>query len=293
MNDTGTRSDTGRLGAYWRLMRFDRPIGILLLLWPTLWALWLAADGIPSLKNLVIFGLGVVVMRAAGCVVNDLADKDFDRHVERTRERPLASGEISPAQARGLLIALLVIAFVLVAMTNMLTIKLSFVGAGLAMSYPFFKRFIDLPQVVLGIAFGWSIPMAFAAQTGAVPSLAWALLFINMLYSVIYDTFYAMVDRNDDLEIGVRSTAILFGRWDLLMIGLLQLVMVIACVMLGLGMGWTWPWFMAVAVVAGLFARQLVTTRSRNREACFRAFINNNWVGCALFLGIVGHTLLA
>lgn len=292
MNDTVTNPDSGRFGAYWRLMRFDRPIGILLLLWPTLWALWLAADGIPSLKNLVIFGLGVVVMRAAGCVVNDLADKDFDRHVARTRERPLASGEISPAQARSVLIVLMIVAFVLVAMTNVLTIQLSFVGAALAMSYPFFKRFIDLPQVVLGIAFGWSIPMAFAAETGTVPSLAWALLFINMLYAVIYDTFYAMVDRDDDLLIGVRSTAILFGRRDLLMIGLLQLAMVISCLVLGLGMGWTWPWFMAVAVVAGLFARQLMTTRSRHRDACFRAFLNNNWVGCALFLGIVGLTLL-
>ncbi len=199
MKDTGPSAKAGRVDAYWRLMRFDRPIGILLLLWPTLWALWLAAGGVPSLKNGVIFVLGVVVMRAAGCVVNDLADKDFDPHVERTSERPLASGEVTPAQARALLIVLLLIAFGLVALTNPLTIKLSFVGAGLAMSYPFFKRFIDLPQVVLGIAFGWSIPMAFAAETGAVPSLAWALLFINMLYAVIYDTFYAMVDREDDL----------------------------------------------------------------------------------------------
>ncbi len=292
MSDTVTQSKASRFDAYWRLMRFDRPIGILLLLWPTLWALWLAADGVPSLKNLVIFMLGVVVMRAAGCVVNDLADKDFDPHVERTRDRPLASGELTPSQARGLLIVLMLLAFMLVAMTNMLTIKLSFAGALLAMSYPFFKRFIDLPQVVLGMAFGWSIPMAFAAETGAVPALAWALLFINILYAVIYDTFYAMVDREDDLAIGVRSSAILFGRRDLLLIGVLQVLMVISCLVLGLGLGWSWPWFMAVAVVAALFARQLITTRSRDRQACFRAFLNNNWVGLALFLGIVGNTWL-
>jgi len=273
-------------------MRFDRPIGILLLLWPTLWALWLAADGVPSLKNLVIFMLGVVVMRAAGCVVNDLADKDFDPHVERTRNRPLASGELAPSQARGLLIALLLLAFVLVALTNMLTIMLSFAGALLAMSYPFFKRFIDLPQVVLGIAFGWSIPMAFAAETGAVPALAWALLFINVLYAVIYDTFYAMVDREDDLAIGVRSSAILFGQKDLLVIGVLQFLMVMSCLILGLGLGWSWPWYLAVAVAAVLFARQLFTSRKRDRDACFRAFLNNNWVGFALFIGIVGNTWL-
>jgi len=281
----------GRLDAYWRLMRFDRPIGILLLLWPTLWALWLAADGIPSLHNLGIFLAGVVVMRAAGCVVNDLADKDFDPHVERTRSRPLASGALTPGAARGLLLVLMLLAFALVLMTNALTIKLSLVGAALAMSYPFFKRFVDLPQVVLGIAFGWSIPMAFAAEAGAVPALAWALLGINVLYSVIYDTFYAMVDREDDLKIGVRSTAILFGRYDLVVIGLLQLLMVLACLALGLAMDWHWPWYAAVAAVAGLFLRQLLVTRSRGRDACFRAFLNNNWVGFALFLGVVGETL--
>lgn len=288
MSDSAPNPKAGRFNAYWRLMRFDRPIGILLLLWPTLWALWLAAEGVPSIKNLLVFGLGVVVMRAAGCVVNDLADKDFDPHVERTRDRPLASGELTPGQARGVLIALLVLAFALVSLTNPLTIMLSFGGAALAMSYPFFKRFIDLPQVVLGIAFGWSIPMAFAAETGAVPSLAWALLFINLLYVVIYDTFYAMVDRDDDRVIGVRSTALLFGRWDLLIIGILQGLMVISCLVLGLGMGWQWPWFAAVAVVAVLFARQLINTRQRDRDACFRAFLNNNWVGFALFLGIAG-----
>ena len=292
MSDLGPAIGTGRFDAYWRLMRFDRPIGILLLLWPTLWALWLAADGVPSARNLLIFVAGVVVMRAAGCVANDLADRDFDPHVERTRERPLASGAVTPGGARALLAVLLLIAFGLVLMTNVLTIKLSFVGAALAMSYPFFKRFVDLPQVVLGIAFGWSIPMAFAAESGTVPVLAWALLSINVLYAVIYDTFYAMVDREDDLAIGVRSTAILFGRHDLRVIGALQVLMVLACAWLGRGQGWGWPWFAAVAVTAVLFMRQLWLTRQRDRQACFRAFLNNNWAGFALFLGIVGETLL-
>lgn len=292
MTDPVPAISSGRLDAYWRLMRFDRPIGILLLLWPTLWALWLAADGLPSAQNLAIFVAGVVVMRAAGCVVNDLADKDFDPYVERTRERPLASGALTPAAARGLLLVLMALAFALVLLTNALTIKLSFVGAALAMSYPFFKRFIDLPQVVLGIAFGWSIPMAFAAEAGYVPHVAWALLVINMLYSVIYDTFYAMVDRDDDIKIGVRSTAILFAAHDLKAIGFLQLLMVLACLGLGWLMGWQWPWFVAVAVVAALFVRQLLMARTRSREACFKAFLNNNWVGFALFAGIVVEALL-
>jgi 4-hydroxybenzoate polyprenyltransferase len=292
MSDLGPAIGTGRLDAYWRLMRFDRPIGILLLLWPTLWALWLAADGVPSTRNLLIFAAGVVVMRAAGCVANDLADRDFDPHVERTRERPLASGALTASEAKRLLLVLLVIAFGLVLMTNPLTIKLSFIGAALAVAYPFFKRFVDLPQVVLGVAFGWSIPMAFAAEAGAVPGLAWSLLLINVLYAVIYDTFYAMVDRDDDLAIGVRSTAILFGRHDLRVIGTLQGLMVLGCVALGRGQGWGWPWYTAVAVVAVLFARQLWMARHRERQACFRAFLNNNWVGFALFLGIAGQTML-
>lgn len=293
MSDLGPAIGNARFDAYWRLMRFDRPIGILLLLWPTLWALWLAAGGIPSIENLLIFVTGVVVMRAAGCVANDLADRDFDPHVERTRSRPLASGALTPRQAKVLLAGLLVLAFALVLLTNALTIRLSFVGAALALSYPFFKRFFDVPQVVLGIAFGWSIPMAFAAETGAVPPVAWALLAINVLYAVIYDTFYAMVDREDDRLIGVRSTALLFGRRDLRIIGLLQVVMILLCLALGWQQDWHWPWYAAVALVAALFAHQLVSTRTRERDACFRAFLNNNWVGMALFAGIVGETLLS
>ena len=292
MSDLGPAIGNARFDAYWRLMRFDRPIGILLLLWPTLWALWLAADGFPSLQNLVIFITGVVVMRAAGCVANDLADRDFDPHVERTRGRPLASGALAPREAKVLLAGLLVGAFGLVLLTNPLTIRLSVVGAILALSYPFFKRFVDVPQVVLGIAFGWSIPMAFAAELGEVPPLAWALLVINIFYAVIYDTFYAMVDREDDLTIGVRSTAILFGRRDRWIIGALQLTMIGLCLALGWSQGWHWPWYLAVAVAGGLFVHQLRITRSRERAACFRAFLNNNWVGFVLFLGIVGETLV-
>ncbi len=292
MSDSGTALASARLDAYWRLMRFDRPIGILLLLWPTLWALWVAAGGLPSLQNLAIFVTGVVVMRAAGCVVNDLADRDFDPHVARTRDRPLAAGELSPGAAKMLLGVLMGLAFALVLLTNPLTIKLSFVGAALALSYPFFKRFIDLPQVVLGMAFGWSIPMAFAAETNGVPAVAWMLVLINVLYSVIYDTFYAMVDREDDLAIGVRSTAILFGRRDLLVIGCLQGGMIALCVGLGLAQGWHWPWYAAVGVAAALFARQLWMARGRDRQGCFRAFLNNNWVGFALFLGIFGETMI-
>jgi 4-hydroxybenzoate polyprenyltransferase len=292
MSDLGPAIGNTRFDAYWRLMRFDRPIGILLLLWPTLWALWLAADGLPSMQNLVIFVAGVIVMRAAGCVANDLADKDFDPHVERTRSRPLASGALAPRQAKVLLAGLLLLAFGLVLLTNPLTIQLSFVGAGLALSYPFFKRFVDVPQVVLGIAFGWSIPMAFAAERGEVLPVAWALLVINVFYAVIYDTFYAMVDREDDLTIGVRSTAILFGDRDLWVIALLQITMIGLCLLLGWHQDWHWPWYLAVAVAGILFAHQLKIARTRERDACFRAFLNNNWVGMALFLGIVGETLL-
>jgi 4-hydroxybenzoate polyprenyltransferase len=192
-----------------------------------------------------------------------------------------------------LLAGLLAVAFGLVLLTNPLTIRLSFVGVILALSYPFFKRFVDVPQVVLGIAFGWAIPMAFAAETGEVPAVAWALLVINVFYAVIYDTFYAMVDREDDLTIGVRSTAILFGRRDRWIIGALQLTMIGLCLALGWSQGWHWPWYLAVAAAGALFVHQQLMTRSRDRDACFRAFLNNNWVGLALFLGIVGETLLA
>jgi len=275
--------------AYWRLMRFDKPIGTLLLLWPTWWALLFAGAGLPALKNMLIFTAGVVLMRAAGCIMNDVADRDFDPHVERTRCRPLAAGELTLRQALGLFLLLMAVAFGLVLLTNALTVMLALVGALLASTYPFFKRFTHLPQVVLGIAFGWGIPMAFAAETGAVPALAWLLLAVNTVWSVIYDTLYAMVDRDDDIAVGIKSTAILFGRFDLPVVGALMVLMVAMLTGLGLQQDLAWGWYAGVLLAAALFARQIRQVRGRDREACFRAFLNNNWVGCVLFLGLLLH----
>ena len=273
--------------AYWRLMRFDRPIGILLLLWPTLWALWIAGDGQPSVKNILIFCTGVVLMRAAGCIMNDVADRDFDPHVERTRNRPLASGALTVRQALLAFFVLMLLAFGLVLMTNVLTIKLAFAGAVLASSYPFFKRWTHLPQVVLGLAFGWGIPMAFAAETGQVIPAAWLILFINVIWSVIYDTLYAMVDREDDISIGLKSTAILFGRNDLLILRLLKVLMIALLIWLGFILQLEWPWYAGVAVASVLFMRQQFEVRHRDRDACFQAFLNNNWVGVAIWTGLL------
>jgi 4-hydroxybenzoate polyprenyltransferase len=275
--------------AYWRLMRFDKPIGILLLLWPTWWALLLAGDGRPALRNILIFSCGVVLMRAAGCVMNDIADRKFDPHIERTRHRPLASGELRLRQAMGVFLALMSLAFLLVLLTNALTIQLAFMGAALAASYPFFKRVTHLPQVVLGIAFGWGIPMAFAAETGAIPWLAWCLFAINTVWTVIYDTLYAMVDRDDDIAVGVKSTAILFGKYDLTVLAVLMALMLILLTFLGLALGLVWTWYFGLWIAAVLFSRQLLSTRGRDRDACFHAFLNNNWVGLAIFLGLLGH----
>ena len=279
-------------GARWRLMRFDRPVGILLLLWPTWWALLIAGGGSPELRNVLIFTAGVVLMRAAGCVMNDVADRDFDPHVERTRDRPLASGELNLRQALILFGCLMLVAFGLVLMTNPLTIELALVGALLASTYPFFKRFTHLPQVVLGLAFGWGIVMAFAAESGKVPFIAWWLLLVNVLWSVIYDTLYAMVDREDDLSVGIKSTAILFGRYDLAVLAALMAAMTGLLVGLGLLLGLQWPWFVGTAIAAGLFVRQLWLAQGRSRRGCFQAFRNNIWVGAVLFLGLVAHYAL-
>jgi 4-hydroxybenzoate polyprenyltransferase len=279
--------------ALWRLMRFDRPIGILLLLWPTLWALWIAGDGSPSAKNILIFCTGVVLMRAAGCIMNDVADRDFDPHVERTRCRPLASGELTVRQALVAFFALMLLAFGLVLMTNVLTIKLAFAGALLASTYPFFKRWTHFPQVILGLAFGWGIPMAFAAETGQIASVAWLILLINVIWSVIYDTLYAMVDRDDDISIGLKSTAIMFGRFDLLIIRVLKILMIALLVLLGLKLQFSWPWFAGVAIAGILFARQQYLVRDRDRDACFNAFLNNNWVGVAVWTGLLATYLIS
>ncbi len=275
--------------AYWRLMRFDKPIGTLLLLWPTWWALLLAGEGRPTLRNVLIFTVGVVLMRAAGCVMNDIADRDFDPHVERTRCRPLAAGELRLSQALGLFLLLMLVAFGLVLLTNALTVKLAFVGAALASSYPFFKRVTHLPQVVLGIAFGWGVPMAFAAQTGSVPLIAWWFLAINTVWSVIYDTLYAMVDREDDLAIGIKSTAILFGERDVTVVGALMVVMVAMLAAAGAWLSLDWPWYAAVLATALLFYRQWRDVQGRDRDACFAAFLGNNRVGLVLFLGLLMH----
>lgn len=268
------------------LTRMDRPIGALLLLWPTWWALWLAAGDFPPWKPLIVFTLGVFAMRAAGCAINDYADRNLDPQVARTAGRPLASGRVTPREALIVFASLLGFAFLLVLTTNSLTIKLSFIGAALAALYPFTKRYTDLPQVVLGAAFGWSIPMAFAAVQNTVPPVGWLLFIANILWSVIYDTEYAMVDRDDDIKAGARSTAILFGDADLLIIGVLMGTLTVALVMIGTRAHLGWPYWLGVAAAAGLFGWQQWLIRNRERDACLAAFRHNNWVGLTLWVGI-------
>jgi 4-hydroxybenzoate polyprenyltransferase len=268
------------------LTRMDRPIGALLLLWPTWWALWLAAGDFPPWKLLIIFTLGVFAMRAAGCAINDYADRKLDPQVARTAGRPIAAGRVTPREALIVFGVLLVFAFVLVLLTNTLTIKLSFIGAALAALYPFTKRYTDLPQVVLGAAFGWSIPMAFAAVQNNVPPVGWLLFIANILWSVIYDTEYAMVDREDDLKAGARSTAILFGDADLPIIGVLMATFLMAMVMVGTRAHLGWPHWLAVIATAGMFGWQQWIMRKRERDACLTAFRHNNWVGLALWIGM-------
>jgi len=281
-----------RVPHFMQLMRLDKPIGILLLLWPTLWALWLAAKGFPSIKNLAIFSLGVLVMRSAGCVINDFADRKIDGKVQRTQGRPLATGVISSREAIILFVTLCLIAFGLVLLTDPLTIKLSVGGLLLAFSYPFMKRHTHLPQVVLGAAFAWGIPMAYAAETGALDKNMWLIYLAVVLWTVVYDTFYAMVDRDDDLKIGVKSTAILFGEQDRVITGALQIMVVYALVLVGKAYSLGWVFYVGLAVAAGLFAYQQWLIRFRERHACFKAFLNNNWVGAAIFAGIAADFAL-
>ncbi|HEX8779250.1 MAG TPA: 4-hydroxybenzoate octaprenyltransferase [Rhodanobacter sp.] len=272
---------------YLVLTRMDRPIGALLLLWPTWWALWLAAGDWPPLKPLAIFTLGVFAMRAAGCAINDFADRKLDPQVARTAGRPIASGRVTPREALVVFASLLAFAFVLVLFTNALTIKLSFAGAALAALYPFTKRWTYLPQVVLGAAFGWAIPMAFAAVAGTVPPLGWLLFIANILWSVVYDTEYAMVDREDDLKAGAKSTAILFGDADLPIIGVLMATLLLAMLFVGQRAHLGWPYWLGLLVAAGLFAYQLWLIRKRERGPCLAAFRHNNWWGLAVWIGIV------
>ncbi len=276
-----------RLPDYLALIRFDRPIGTLLLLWPTLWALWLAADGLPSIKNLLIFSLGVFVMRSAGCVINDFADRKVDGHVKRTEHRPLASGKVSPEEAIWLFAGLCLVAFILVLFTNPLTIWLSFGGLLLAFCYPFMKRYTHLPQIVLGAAFSWSIPMAFAAEAGELPPKIWVLYVANLLWTVAYDTFYAMVDRDDDIKIGVKSTAILFGDMDIAFTFTLQVMVIVALVMTGTNFDRGLFYFVGVAIAALLFLQQQYMIRFRDRDQCFKAFLQNNRVGLVVFIGLL------
>jgi 4-hydroxybenzoate polyprenyltransferase len=277
-----------RANEYARLMRLDRPVGTWLLLWPALWALWVAGAGRPNPRVLVIFVLGVVVMRAAGCVINDFADRDIDPHVRRTRDRPLAARHVSPAEALVLFAALLLIALFLVTRLDAYTVKLALIGALLTVSYPFVKRVFPMPQLYLGLSFGgWSVLMAFAAQLGALTRVAWLLYFAAVIWAAIYDTIYAMVDREDDLKIGVRSSAILFADMDKFLIGVMQLMMLGALILVGRSMQFGRWYDAGVLAAAALFAWQQWLIRKREPAGCLRAFLNNQYVGLAVFVGIL------
>lgn len=283
---------TTRLTLYFKLVRLDKPIGILLLLWPTLSALWIASDGQPSWQHLVIFCLGTALMRSAGCAINDYADRDFDKHVQRTAERPLTSGKIKSWEAVMLAILLALLSFALILPLNALTKQLSVVAVIVAGSYPYFKRFFAIPQAYLGIAFGFGIPMAFATVNDVIPTQAWWLLVANVFWAIAYDTEYAMVDREDDLKIGIKTSAITFGSWDVLAIMLSYLISLLLILTCGLQFGLSWPFIIGV-VLAGLIAiYHYSLIKERDRAKCFAAFRHNNWLGAAVFSGIVIDYLL-
>lgn len=276
-----------RLQQYWLLARFDKPIGILILLWPALWALWVASDGKPDLFVLFIICSGVVLMRAAGCVINDYADRDFDPHVERTRQRPIAAGKVSPKEALIVFVVLCLTAFVLVLQLNFMTIMLSFIAAFLAASYPFMKRYTQLPQAYLGIAFGFAVPMSFSAQINEIPTVAWIMYLTVMLWALVYDTMYAMVDKEDDLKIGVKSTAILFGDKDREIMAILQLIIIALLVVIGQmqQLGAFYYAGVVVAFLLSVYQQKLIFNRDKN--LCFKAFLNSNYFGLAIFVGLV------
>ena len=278
---------TSRLTAYARLVRLHKPVGIGLLLWPVLWALWIAGEGRPDWLVFMVFVLGVILMRSAGCAINDFADREFDGQVARTQDRPLAQGIITPKEAVLVFVGLSVTAFGLVLMTNIQTILMSFVGLGLAFCYPFMKRYTHWPQVVLGAAFAWGVPMAFMAQTEVLPLVAWQLFGLTLLWTVAYDTQYAMVDRDDDLKAGIKSTAIRFGRYDRLVIGILQLAAISGWIWIAkanhLGLGF----YCALAAASLTFIYQAWLIRDRAAKDCFKAFLNNNLFGLLVFLGLV------
>lgn len=282
-------SAAGRIHAIARLMRVDRPVGTLLLLWPTLAALWIAAEGLPPIGILAAFVAGTFLARSAGCVVNDIADRNVDGHVERTRDRPLPKGEVSLGEALALLTILAALCLVVVLTLNIATRWLALAGAGIAAGYPFLKRWTHWPQAALGVAFSWGIPMAFAAVNGETNVIAWLLFGASFLWIIAYDTLYAMVDRDDDLIVGIKSTAVLFGRADRAVIGVLQLATVGVLVGVGVVAGFADGWYFGVAVALGLFVFQQRLIKNRHRDACFRAFRNNVWVGFAVFAGVVAE----
>lgn len=268
------------------ITRMDKPIGTYLLLWPTYWALWIAADGIPSLHLFLVFSLGVFIMRSAGCVINDFADRKVDGKVARTQQRPLVTGLLTPKEAMIIFVGLLVIALMLVLTLDIYTISLSLVAVFLATLYPFMKRYTNLPQVVLGAAFSWGMIMAFAEAYGSIPVVAWLLFFANLCWTVAYDTMYAMVDRDDDLQIGVKSTAILFGKSDKKVVGLLQITSLGLLYTVGELLAFGWPYHLALVISAGFFSYQQMLIVNRERAKCFQAFLNNHFVGLIVFIGI-------
>jgi len=280
---------SAKLNAYWRLMRADKPIGLYLLLWPCVWALWIASAGLPELHILVVFVLGVVVMRSAGCVINDYADRNVDGLVERSATRPLVTGEVTEKEALSLFFILLFFALILVLTLTWQTVFMSLGGLILATIYPFMKRYTQLPQVVLGAAFSWSIPMVFVATEQPLSWIVWALYFANLAWTVAYDTQYAMVDKNDDVKIGIKSTAILFGQYDKLSILLLQIASLLLLTATALWLKLSWPFYVALFISVGLFLYQHWLIKDRDRSLCFKAFLHNHYVGLVLALGIIGH----
>lgn len=283
---------TQHLTLYLRLMRLDRPIGILLLLWPTLWAIWIASNGHPPLLILLIFVAGTVLMRSAGCVINDYADRDIDKHVKRTEQRPITSGQIAPREALWLAAALAIVALLLILPLNTLTLLLSVPAVLLAGSYPYTKRFLAIPQAYLGIAFGFGIPMAFAAIQGSVPAVAWWLLLANIFWCIAYDTEYAMVDRDDDIQLGIHSSALFFGKYDVIavMACYAAALAILACVGYALHLGVAY--YVGLLIAAGIAVYHYTLIHLRQRESCFRAFLHNNWLGAAVFAGIAVDYLL-
>lgn len=275
-----------RLDLYEKLMRLDKPIGILLLLWPTLWALWISSHGQPDWQIVWIFVLGTVLMRSAGCVMNDYADRNFDPHVDRTRSRPLAAGKVSAREAVLLAGGLSLLAFLLVSTLNQMTILLSVAALFLAVTYPYTKRFFALPQAYLGIAFGFGIPMAFSAQTGQVPLVAWVMLMANVCWALAYDTEYAMVDRDDDIKIGIRSSALFFGRYEIVAIMLFYAAMLGILAAVGWVLSIGWPYYLGLGLAGAIACYHYSLIRGREKKACFRAFLHNNWLGAIIFCGL-------